>query len=97
MLCFFFHDPATTEIYTLSLHDALPIYFAADCRLARREEPGDVRARRRVRLQIGRAHVCSSHMSISYAVFCLKKKTKPTDASGIVNCPWLAASTPTPP
>ena len=23
---FFFHDPATTEIYTLSLHDALPIY-----------------------------------------------------------------------
>src|SRR5438445_12933563 len=24
---FFFNDPATTEIYTLSLHDALPIYF----------------------------------------------------------------------
>src|SRR5690349_21960254 len=24
--CFFFNDPATTEIYTLSLHDALPIY-----------------------------------------------------------------------
>src|SRR6266516_2196225 len=28
LLCFFFNDPATTEIYTLSLHDALPIAFA---------------------------------------------------------------------
>src|SRR5687768_18465236 len=27
-LSFFFNDPATTEIYTLSLHDALPIYLA---------------------------------------------------------------------
>ena len=26
MVCFFFNDTATTEIYTLSLHDALPIY-----------------------------------------------------------------------
>src|SRR3712207_8190565 len=25
-MCFFVNDPATTEIYTLSLHDALPIY-----------------------------------------------------------------------
>src|SRR2546421_8773696 len=33
--CFFFNDTATTEIYTLSLHDALPI-----CRLARRDELG---------------------------------------------------------
>src|SRR5205809_5611418 len=24
-MCFFFNDPASTEIYTLSLHDALPI------------------------------------------------------------------------
>src|SRR5262249_60117403 len=29
-LCFFFNDPATTEIYTLSLHDALPIYRLAE-------------------------------------------------------------------
>src|SRR5438876_11460068 len=28
LLFFFFNDPATTEIYTLSLHDALPISFA---------------------------------------------------------------------
>src|SRR2546430_11949259 len=27
---FFFNDTATTEIYTLSLHDALPIYFQTD-------------------------------------------------------------------
>src|SRR6267142_4735718 len=26
LACFFFNDTATTEIYTLSLHDALPIY-----------------------------------------------------------------------
>ena len=32
-LCFFFNDTATTEIYTLSLHDALPIYkqLNVDC------------------------------------------------------------------
>src|SRR5260364_423699 len=31
---FVFHDTATTEIYTLSLHDALPIYEAALIRTA---------------------------------------------------------------
>ncbi len=31
--CFFFHDTATTEIYTLSLHDALPIYGAPHLKL----------------------------------------------------------------
>src|SRR5262245_66481980 len=37
-LCiFFFNDPATTEIYTLSLHDALPIYRR--CPSARRLRP----------------------------------------------------------
>src|SRR3712207_7055916 len=30
MICFFFNDTATTEIYTLSLHDALPIFCAHD-------------------------------------------------------------------
>src|SRR3989440_9707688 len=43
---FFFNDTATTEIYTLSLHDALPI-----------------------------TRLNSSHDQISYAVFCVKKKT----------------------
>src|SRR5204863_7591121 len=68
---FFFNDPAPTEIYTLSLHDALPIcgfrnyprewwhfsYAGAQAR-------GD---RKSTRLN-------SSHVEISYAVFCLKKK-----------------------
>src|SRR2546429_5776896 len=69
---FFFNDTATTEIYTLSLHDALPI----SGRGRRRAEParhgpaahGPRRAdRKSTRLN-------SSHGYISYAVFCLKKK-----------------------
>src|SRR5258708_14898849 len=36
---FFFNDTATTEIYTLSLHDALPIYFFSHCALASRRMP----------------------------------------------------------
>src|SRR2546429_4477300 len=67
--CFFFNDTATTEIYTLSLHDALPI-----CRLhAAREEPQDHRpgqpaqqpADRRGQGQRlrGRAHRSEEHTS----------------------------------
>src|SRR2546429_6107564 len=79
---FFFNDTATTEIYTLSLHDALPIWI-----IGRREQgvvddhavptgafeaerdvgPHAVRDRKSTRLN-------SSHGYISYAVFCLKKK-----------------------
>src|SRR5436189_4615382 len=77
---FFFNDTATTEIYTLSLHDALPI-----CRRPRR--PGSSRPCRRLPLcnaTIGPAirsdrkstRLNSSHRCISYAVFCLKKKKK---------------------
>src|SRR5437762_6203897 len=69
-LIFFFTDPATTEIYTLSLHDALPIL--ADRTWTRDRPRGpcvhDVRIdRKSTRLN-------SSHRCISYAVFCLKKK-----------------------
>src|SRR5438876_5836400 len=84
LVVFFFNDPATTEIYTLSLHDALPIFSlppridrrgvdslsGAAVRLAPGDdlEAGDVgRDRKSTRLN-------SSHPSISYAVFCLKKK-----------------------
>src|SRR2546422_7810782 len=78
---FFFNDTATTEIYTLSLHDALPICSrerrtgcgpatvrspALVPRLLRGVRPGD---RKSTRLN-------SSHGYISYAVFCLKKKKK---------------------
>src|SRR3712207_9430878 len=87
---FFFNDTATTEIYTLSLHDALPIY-AEPARQSTRLRP--VRRRKtssrddlRTRDVSGRrpreatcsdrksTRLNSSHANISYAVFCLKKK-----------------------
>src|SRR2546430_14316372 len=72
---FFFNDTATTEIYTLSLHDALPISGRAgedgrDEEAAgggRHRDAGGGRDRKSTRLN-------SSHSQISYAVFCLKKK-----------------------
>src|SRR2546422_1786155 len=82
---FFFNDTATTEIYTLSLHDALPICHTgalprADMGRGRPPDGGD-RARRRVgrtgsdRTQDRKStRLNSSHGYISYAVFCLKKK-----------------------
>src|SRR5690349_24455851 len=84
---FFFNDPATTEIYTLSLHDALPILIASttwtmlcsgltakitslcECMPAKSENPVTAKDRKSTRLN-------SSHVEISYAVFCLKKKKK---------------------
>src|SRR5438105_15759593 len=44
---FFCSDPAPTEIYTLSLHDALPIlraYFAASPRMNSAKAPGELSA-----------------------------------------------------
>src|SRR2546430_4047881 len=78
LVFFFFNDTATTEIYTLSLHDALPIYALVSrprcCRLRREgvrrgrpPRPRTPRDRKSTRLN-------SSHSQISYAVFCLKKK-----------------------
>src|ERR1039458_10758620 len=67
---FFFNDTATTEIYTLSLHDALPIYPGVSPRRARvlgGAWPGPAGDRKSTRLN-------SSHLGISYAVFCLEKK-----------------------
>src|SRR3712207_6937833 len=87
---FFFNDTATTEIYTLSLHDALPISKASG--ISRR---GWIRENRAMcdRRAEGRnpflqcqsyyaggrqdrksTRLNSSHANISYAVFCLKKK-----------------------
>src|SRR2546428_7466054 len=76
---FFFNDTATTEIYTLSLHDALPIslrrlLYSKICIVgngvgvthARHQQ--SKRDRKSTRLN-------SSHDQISYAVFCLKKNT----------------------
>src|SRR2546430_3796081 len=74
---FFFNDTATTEIYTLSLHDALPI--SPRHRLPRRVRRGrseeSRRCRQRAQLQDRKStRLNSSHSQISYAVFCLKKK-----------------------
>src|SRR5256885_15376819 len=81
---FFFNDTATTEIYTLSLHDALPISNFPTT-FARRSTCVTVRARSVAVTPSRRAPVMkirdrkstrlnSSHLVISYAVFCLKKK-----------------------
>src|SRR5437868_11451803 len=86
-LLFFFNDTATTEIYTLSLHDALPISLGgadpgqrAAGRRDRHRQGGDRPDRKSTRLN-------SSHVSISYAVFCLKKKNElhPTTAAQAID------------
>src|SRR5258707_12001976 len=79
---FFFNDTATTEIYTLSLHDALPIWsrirqvplLSPD---GHRPEPRVQESRlSRARGDRKSTRLNSSHANISYAVFCLKKKKK---------------------
>src|ERR1035437_10744139 len=73
---FFVNDTATPEIYTLSLHVALPIYTYRAARVLE-DDANDgnhcspfllVTDRKSTRLN-------SSHVNTSYAVFCLKKKT----------------------
>src|SRR5271163_5036946 len=68
---FFFNDTATTEIYTLSLHDALPISTPPPRSRRSRLPPTRRRAGRPDRKS---TRLNSSHDQISYAVFCLKKK-----------------------
>src|SRR3989449_1803940 len=73
---FFFNDTATTEIYTLSLHDALPICLSLS-RVKYLTGLGQIKARRlRENMITDRksTRLNSSHGYISYAVFCLKKK-----------------------
>src|SRR2546427_12418978 len=84
---FFFNDTATTEIYTLSLHDALPISTTvpqmtngahrANLQLHPPRTPhAAVRSRGTPATDRDRksTRLNSSHSQISYAVFCLKKK-----------------------
>src|SRR2546430_4237978 len=75
-LFFFFNDTATTEIYTLSLHDALPILVAPGmsegCQPASDHATSNSSPHRRQDRKSTRLN--SSHSQISYAVFCLKKK-----------------------
>src|SRR5258708_21361417 len=97
LLCFFFfffNDTATTEIYTLSLHDALPISLdqaaittgrhtgAASQVIGPSDSADNVVSRRdKAKGEIDRksTRLNSSHQIISYAVFCLKKKKKEQD------------------
>src|SRR3712207_9536244 len=99
LVSFFFNDTATTEIYTLSLHDALPIYMMDVSGSMTDEQKEIVRIEAfwidtwlkahykgienvyiihdaEAHEEIGRStRLNSSHANISYAVFCLKKKT----------------------
>src|SRR2546421_12300526 len=85
---FFFNDTATTEIYTLSLHDALPIFAAKERFTAELNQETTIFTEAReqtaeadIRMQIDRksTRLNSSHDQISYAVFCLKKKKHQRD------------------
>src|SRR5256885_7921579 len=82
---FFFNDTATTEIYTLSLHDALPISNCtarrSQCRAsaiadAHGRTISETTRRWPSRKDRKSTRLNSSHLVISYAVFCLKKKKK---------------------
>src|SRR2546430_9757630 len=71
---FFFNDTATTEIYTLSLHDALPISRTPRSSAGPRARVPSWRRSRAARDRKS-TRLNSSHSQISYAVFCLKKNT----------------------
>src|SRR5437870_8961063 len=78
-IVFFFNDTATTEIYTLSLHDALPIWPALHDARERVEDVGvglggQVVVQEPHTIDRKSTRLNSSHVAISYAVFCLKKK-----------------------
>src|SRR5690349_23774369 len=105
VICIFiFHDTVTTEIYTLSLHDALPIFnvtgtltydalkfSAVGARISGRvrklhKVEGDKVDADEVLAEVESAdrkstRLNSSHVEISYAVFCLKKKKKNSPAT----------------
>src|SRR5437879_13049661 len=82
MLCFFFffffNDTATTEIYTLSLHDALPIWGGGPAGRPAPERRGRGSGTPPTGSTVDRksTRLNSSQRCISYAVFCLKKKKK---------------------
>src|SRR2546428_9224509 len=73
---FFFNDTATTEIYTLSLHDALPISLVGMQPTRRHVPPSSCSCSMQTVLDRKSTRLNSSHDQISYAVFCLKKKKK---------------------
>src|SRR5262245_65160678 len=98
--CLLFNDSPLTYIYTLSLHDALPIYhlvardraellardFDRQIELAREARVDDLRRRASAAGEDRKStRLNSSHLGISYAVFCLKKKKTQTKTQHITN------------
>src|SRR3712207_8715818 len=98
---FFFNDTATTEIYTLSLHDALPIsrttpsthsagqaasHLATQTTQKGNSAMSEIVKRLRTRRAKDRksTRLNSSHANISYAVFCLKKKKRRSNAYTLI-------------
>src|SRR3712207_7273968 len=101
---FFFNDTATTEIYTLSLHDALPIYLAGALEghttLLVTADQVNLLSEYMTLARLLQPSIFvledrkstrlnSSHANISYAVFCLKKKKTQS------TCTCLSATLPT--
>src|SRR5690625_6549456 len=101
-LLFFFYDSAPSEVYTLSLHDALPICWSVwqlrfDGTVSGIEGGVDIDV---ARIEVLREHAAiadrkstrlnSSHVAISYAVFCLKKKKRKRDNTVLVR--WISGS-----
>src|SRR2546422_7121872 len=86
---FFFNDTATTEIYTLSLHDALPISWTGSSSISPRCARPGKRLATATRRSTDRksTRLNSSHGYISYAVFCLKKKKKLKSSPASVGLP----------
>src|SRR3712207_8283164 len=90
---FFFNDTATTEIYTLSLHDALPIFMITESIFESHSDTimsgvvllwttGSWSLAIIVFIDRKSTRLNSSHANISYAVFCLKKTHTTTRCAG---------------
>src|SRR3712207_7530982 len=103
-MSFFFNDTATTEIYTLSLHDALPIspspqeIWGTSRNRSRppppqKAPPIPARGPQEKALDRKSTRLNSSHANISYAVFCLKKKKSPQQQLYSLFPPTILTST----
>src|SRR2546426_8158931 len=99
---FFFNDTATTEIYTLSLHDALPIFVGKLTDGLQERQALDV-THRPSDLGDDNVHAVrpgdrkstrlnSSHLVISYAVFCLKKKKNTSNTNSSMSATSISLS-----
>src|SRR5437763_5063044 len=93
---FFFNYPPTTEIYTLSLHDALPISSAPTVEhvaAVYEKLVGETGAGLITQADRKSTRLNSSHRCISYAVFCLKKKNEKKNKLSVRNDPCILPAT----